>query len=78
MYLLDTNICVALMQGNPATIAKVDAKSTECYLPTIVLAELYKGVYCSRQVERNLSEVNLLLGKCKLSRLTEMRLHSLG
>ena len=78
MYLLDTNLCVALMQGNPATIAKFDAKSTECYLPTIVLAELYKGVYCSRQVERNLSEVNLLLGKCKLSRLTEMRRPSLG
>lgn len=37
MYLLDTNICVALMQGNPATIAKFDAKSTECYLHQVKL-----------------------------------------
>ena len=65
MYLLDTNICVALMQGNPATVAKFDPKSTECYLPTIVLAELYKGVYCSRQMERNLSEVNLFVRQGK-------------
>ena len=66
MYLLDTNICVALMQGNPATVAKFDAKSLECYLPTIVLAELYKGVYCSRQIERHLSEVNLFVREMEI------------
>ena len=66
MYLLDTNICVALMQGNPAIIAKFDVKSTECYLPSIVLAELYKGVYCSRQVERNLNALNLFVREMEI------------
>lgn len=66
MYLLDTNICVALMQGNPATIVEFDAKSLECYLPTIVLAELYKGVYCSRKIERNLSALNLFVREMEI------------
>ena len=74
MYLLDTNICVALMQGNPATVAKFDPKSTECYLPTIVLAELYKGVYCSRQMERNLSEVNLFVSRVNASNLDRVEI----
>lgn len=66
MYLLDTNICVALMQGHPATIVEFDAKSLECYLPTIVLAELYKGVYCSRKIERNLSALNLFVREMEI------------
>lgn len=53
-------------QGNPATIVKFDAKSLECYLPTIVLAELYKGVYCSRQIERNLSALNLFVREMEI------------
>lgn len=53
MYLLDTNICVALIKENPIPKRIFNTRAIECYIPTIVLAELYKGVYCSEQFEKN-------------------------
>jgi tRNA(fMet)-specific endonuclease VapC len=47
MYLLDTNICIALIKENLVPKRIFDAKAIACYISTIVLAELYKGVYCS-------------------------------
>jgi len=54
MYLLDTNICIALLNENPQAVPKFNRFFTQCYLSTIVVAELYKGVYCSQQVAKNL------------------------
>lgn len=54
MYLLDTNICIALLNENPKAVAKFNPRFSQCYLSTIVLSELYKGIYCSQQVEKNL------------------------
>ena len=61
MYLLDTNICIALLKGNPQVISSFNACADECYISTINVAELYKGVYCSQQVEQNLSSLELFL-----------------
>lgn len=54
MYLLDTNICIAIIQGNTSAIAHFQQKYQDCYLVTLVLGELYKGVYCSSRVQQNL------------------------
>ena len=54
MYLLDTNICIALLNENPKVVAIFNRKFSQCYLSTIVMSELYKGIYCSTQVEKNL------------------------
>jgi tRNA(fMet)-specific endonuclease VapC len=54
MYLLDTNICIALLNGNPQAVGKFNLFFGQCYLSTIVISELYKGVYCSQQLEKNL------------------------
>ncbi|MEH2051354.1 type II toxin-antitoxin system VapC family toxin [Nostoc sp.] len=54
MYLLDTNICISLLNGNPKAVAIFNRYFSQCYLSTIVVSELYKGVYCSKQVEKNL------------------------
>lgn len=54
MYLLDTNICVALLKQNALAVGKFNA-TRFCYLSTIVVAELYKGVYCSGRRWQNLS-----------------------
>jgi tRNA(fMet)-specific endonuclease VapC len=54
VYLLDTNICIALIQANPEVIREFNRKREDCYLSSIVLAELYKGVYCSQRVDQNL------------------------
>jgi tRNA(fMet)-specific endonuclease VapC len=58
MYLLDTNICIALLTQNPQAVAKFNSKSNQCYLLTIVIVELYKGVYCSSRIEQNLTTLN--------------------
>jgi tRNA(fMet)-specific endonuclease VapC len=61
MYLLDTNTCIALNQEHPAVLLQFEAKGDECYISTLVLAELYKGVYCSQRVAQNLSKLEALL-----------------
>ena len=58
MYLLDTNICIALNNQNSQAIAEFYLKSSDCYITTIVLAELYKGVYCSQKTEQNFNRIN--------------------
>lgn len=54
MYLLDTNICIALLQGDRLAVQRFNRFFGQCYLSTIIVAELYKGVYCSGQFQRNL------------------------
>ncbi len=54
MYLLDTNIRIAILKGNLTVVSHFRLKYQESYLSTLVLGELYKGVYCSTQLERNL------------------------
>jgi tRNA(fMet)-specific endonuclease VapC len=54
MYLLDTNICIALFNKNSQAVAKFNCYFSQCYLSIIVVSELYKGVYCSQQVAKNI------------------------
>ncbi len=55
MYLLDTNICIALLEENTRATREFILKPDLCYVSTIVVSELYKGVYCSTKIERNLT-----------------------
>lgn len=59
MYLLDTNICIAILKNNPQVIGHFQVKYYDCYLSSLVLAELYKGVYCSTRVKANLETLTL-------------------
>lgn len=61
MYLLDTNICVALLKQNPLAVEQFNAKASLCYLSTIVVAELYKGVYYSQKLQQNLNVLEQFL-----------------
>jgi tRNA(fMet)-specific endonuclease VapC len=61
VYLLDTKICVALLKQNALAVGKFNAKAGFCYLSTIVVAELYKGVYCSGRQQQNLSVLEQFL-----------------
>ncbi|MBE9052020.1 type II toxin-antitoxin system VapC family toxin [Nostocales cyanobacterium LEGE 11386] len=54
MYLLDTNICIALLNENSQAVTKFNHFFSQCYLSTIVVSEIYKGVYCSQNVAKNL------------------------
>ena len=61
MYLLDTNICVALLKQSILAVEQFNAKASFCYLSTIVVAKLYKGVYCSQRLQQNLSVLKQFL-----------------
>jgi len=53
-YLLDTNICIAVMKGRPAVQSKISSiDPAEIGISSIVLAELAYGVWKSSQKERN-------------------------
>lgn len=59
-YLLDTNTCVYLLNGNE--ILKRKVKEIGVYSLSIsncVLAELYFGAYNSKRVEENLGRIDL-------------------
>lgn len=61
MHLLDTNICIALLNGNSLAIQRYNDLAEDCYISAIVVAELYKGVYCSQRVQQNLEIIRLFL-----------------
>ena len=62
MYLLDTNICSAILDENPVVLPKFYPKYSQCYLTTIIIAELYKGAYCSQQITQNIEEIEEFIG----------------
>ncbi|MCC5899783.1 MAG: type II toxin-antitoxin system VapC family toxin [Phormidium sp. BM_Day4_Bin.17] len=55
MYLLDTNICIALLKNHPNAVPRFAQHFQSSYLSSIVVSELYKGVYCSQKIEQNLA-----------------------
>ncbi|NJK39176.1 MAG: type II toxin-antitoxin system VapC family toxin [Oscillatoriales cyanobacterium RM1_1_9] len=42
VYLLDTNICIALIKKNPTAVSEFMRRIQSCYLSTVVISELYK------------------------------------
>ncbi|MBC7234027.1 MAG: type II toxin-antitoxin system VapC family toxin [Chloroflexi bacterium] len=56
-YLLDTSIIIALF-ANDGMVKENLAQATEVFVPSIVLGELYYGVWKSAQVEENLKRVD--------------------
>ncbi|HEY9800749.1 MAG TPA: type II toxin-antitoxin system VapC family toxin [Leptolyngbyaceae cyanobacterium] len=61
MYLLDTNICIAILKDNQLGVKKFYRYFSQCYLSTIIVAELYKGVYYSQQVANNIDALQQLI-----------------
>lgn len=60
MYLLDTNICIALMNGNRQVIQLFNQVFPRSYTSAIVIAELYKGIYGSQRKADNLNALHEL------------------
>lgn len=61
MYLLDTNICIALIDTHPQALQQFYRKYAQCCVPTIAIAELYKGAYYSDRVSENLQDIEEFL-----------------
>ncbi|MCK4541655.1 MAG: VapC toxin family PIN domain ribonuclease, partial [Spirochaetales bacterium] len=69
-YLLDTNTCIYLLNGNLLLEKKVDEIGVySLALFNCILAELYFGAYNSKRVKENLKRINLF--KKNLAILTD-------
>lgn len=57
-FLLDTNIVIALHNGERSITQRVTPEIASCsYLPSIVLGELFLGAHRSQRVHQNLLDV---------------------
>lgn len=61
MYLLDTDICIAITKADRTVMAAFESRRNDCSIPIIVVSELYKGAYCSQRIESNLGVLNEFL-----------------
>ncbi|MDM8545815.1 type II toxin-antitoxin system VapC family toxin [Candidatus Venteria ishoeyi] len=68
-YMLDTNTCIYLMKGKPACVREkmLSLHGQEFFLSSIVISELWFGVFKSQQVDKN-----TLILKCFLEPFTEL------
>jgi tRNA(fMet)-specific endonuclease VapC len=64
-YLLDTNACIALMNGAPATVRsrfeKAIREESRIYISSIVAFELWYGIAKSARIEINTQRMEALL-----------------
>ena len=62
-YLLDTNIVIEIFDGNKDYADNISKEET-LYLPSIVLGELYTGVYRVANKPKHLKKLTDFLGLC--------------
>jgi tRNA(fMet)-specific endonuclease VapC len=64
-YLLDTNACIALINGDPVSVRKkfdrARAAGDQIFVPSIAVFELWYGVFKSARVEFNTNRVETFL-----------------
>lgn len=58
-YLLDTNIVIALLRGEPAVTARLET-ATQVFVPSIALGELYYGAHKSGRPAENVARVRVV------------------
>jgi tRNA(fMet)-specific endonuclease VapC len=56
-YLLDTNIVIALFQGEQSILDKLN-QIKNVFIPSIVVGELYFGVFKSAKIKENVARIN--------------------
>ena len=66
-YLLDTNILIEFMKGNPSVVGQVlHVGVARCCMSVISMHELYFGAYCARTkkqeyYEKEMKRINMLI-----------------
>ncbi len=62
IYLLDTNVCIGAMRGNPKVVQALHARSPEdCAVSMVSVFELFAGVFRCNEPEREGQKVVTLL-----------------
>lgn len=63
--LLDTNIIIALFNGEKGIAEKLD-KLKQVYVPAVVVGELFYGAFSSTSKSKNISRINSFLTDCQV------------
>jgi tRNA(fMet)-specific endonuclease VapC len=70
-YLLDTNACIALMNGVPVTVRsrfeKAIRQESKVYISSIVAFELWYGIANSARIEINTQRLEVLLSSAAVA-----------
>ena len=62
IYLLDTNVCIAAMRGNPRVVQALAARSPEdCAVSMVSVFELFAGVFRCNDPEKEGQKVSTFL-----------------
>lgn len=76
-YLLDTNIIIALF-ANDKDVIKELKNNTDIAIPSIVIGELFYGVYNLTKQEENIAKVFKLISKSKIISCDEITANNYG
>ena len=72
-YILDTNICIALLKNQYGIREKIKSVGlSNCYISVLTIGELYYGAYNSSNVAKHLKDVDVitsLFGRINVSDL---------
>ncbi|MBI3752549.1 MAG: type II toxin-antitoxin system VapC family toxin [Deltaproteobacteria bacterium] len=78
-YLLDTDTCIYWLKGNKDIEKRVvNIGLSKIFISFVTLSELYYGVYKSKRVEQNLTNINLLHRKLNLMDFNESICEAFG
>lgn len=68
--LLDTDVAIELLRGNPDTLARIAARDETVFISLVTAAELYFGAFNSSRPEENAERVETFLAEFPEARLT--------
>jgi tRNA(fMet)-specific endonuclease VapC len=69
-YLLDTNIIIALFNGDRSIPPKLDASELVC-ISVVVIGELLYGAKKSQHIKENIEKVKKFLSRCSVFSINE-------
>ena len=67
-FVFDTSAVIELFKGNPVVASKLET-ITNIKIPTIVLGELYFGVYRSSNPQKHIDQVKQFIENCEVLRV---------
>ncbi len=78
MFIVDTDILIEFLRGNPLLAEKFPKHQEELFTTSINIAELVYGAWKSKKQEKSLSEVEVLLQNIRILNFTVSSAHRFG
>ena len=76
--LLDTDVAIELLRGNPDTLARIAARNEPIFVSSVTAAELFFGAFNSSRPDENADRVAGFLAEFPEARLTTAAARTFG